>query len=97
MAAENLQLELHVAPISPDTVSSVRAELTDAIVSAAEKAELRDASTIRVHLEQTFPGAEIVVAVVSGIALETFKATILPLLKGKFDAHVKERRDHKTQ
>jgi hypothetical protein len=97
MAAENLQFELHVAPISPDTVSSVRAELTSAIVSAAEAAEFGDVKNLRVQLEQTFPGAEIVVAVVSGIALETFKATVLPLLKGKFDAHVKERRDRKTQ
>ena len=77
-------VELEIRPIPPDTVSSVREsfdEIVDAALAETGQTDLRRGGGVAVDLEQPFPGSEILIAIVSGIAIETFKEVVLPVLK----------------
>ena len=97
-------LRLTLTPISPDTVSEARAEFERTL--EAEKARgTQDSATLRddlvVRFERGFPvDASIIVALTfaSGIALEAFKALILPRLQKRMHVSIAETsdKDNKT-
>jgi len=91
-------IELSIQPIPPDTVSSVRAEILPAIEAALREAgqeQLLADGEFQVEVEKTFPtDAAIIVGLtlLSGIALETYKAIVLPRLEKRFPVKEKRRR-----
>jgi hypothetical protein len=96
-------IELTIQPIPPDTISSVKADLLPTIEAALREAgqeQLLTEGQMQVEVEQTFPTDEVVVvgfALLSGIALETYKEIILPTLKKRFRAWQKRRRKSKRK
>jgi hypothetical protein len=87
--------ELTLSPVPPDTLSTVRQELMplieSALADAGRRALLSDGE-IRVEMEETFPVGEVVVVLVtlgSGIALETYKQVVLPLLRRRYGLDAK--------
>lgn len=92
-------IELTIAPIPPDTVASVKAELLPCIEEALKKAGREEALTkgeIKVEIEKTFPTDQVILVVftlLSGIALETYKEIVLPKLKERFEVKA-EKRSH---
>ena len=96
-------IELTIRPIPPDTVSSVKADLLPTIEAALREAgqeQLLTDGQMQIEVEQTFPTDEIIVVgftLLSGIALETYKATVLPVLKKRFRAWQKRRRKSKRK
>jgi len=96
-------IELTIQPIPPDTVSSVKADFLPTIEAALREAgqeQLLTEGQIQVEVEQTFPTDEVIVVgftLLSGIALETYKAIILPALKKRFRAWQKRRRKSKRK
>ena len=90
------RIELSIAPIPPDTLASVKAELKQEIEAALREAgqeDLLSEGQIEFEVEQPFPTDELIIVgftLLSGIALEVFKATIIPRLKKRFE--VKQRR-----
>jgi hypothetical protein len=86
-------LALEISPIPPDTTSSVRAsfhELVSQAMAEAGQESLLEDGKLSVAVEQPFPGSEILVAIITGIAVETFKEVVLPKLKRRLD--IRERR-----
>jgi hypothetical protein len=87
--------------IPPDTVSSVKAEILPIVEAALREAgqeQLLTTGEFQIEVEKTFPTDLAVVAgltFLSQIALETYKATVLPWLKKRFS--VKEKRRRKTK
>jgi hypothetical protein len=83
-------IELEVTPITPDNVDSVRDELVPFIHTSLQdqgKEHLIEDGELRIQIERPFPyDAAIVVGLtfLSGVALETYKAIILPKLREKF-------------
>lgn len=96
-------IELTIQPIPPDTISSVKAELLPTIEAALREAgqeQLLTEGQMQVEVEQTFPTDEVVVVgftLLSAIALETYKAIVLPALKKRFRAWQKRRRKSKRK
>lgn len=96
-------IELAIQPIPPDTVSSARAELLTIIEDALRQAgqeQLLAEGQIQVEVERTFPTDEVIVVgftLLSQIALETYKAIVLPALKKRFRARQKRRRKGKSR
>lgn len=90
------QIELVIAPIPPDTLASVQAELEQEIEAALRESGHEDLLTsgqIQVEVEETFPINEVIIVglmLLSDIAVEVFKATVIPRLKKRFE--VKQRR-----
>ena len=95
---ETEYIELIIEPIPPDTLSSVKADVVPAIEAAlreAEREQLLTEGQMQVEVEQTFPTDEVIVVgftLLSEIALETYKAIVLPVLKKRFRAWQKRRR-----
>ncbi len=96
-------IELTIQPIPPDTVSSVKADLLPIIENALREAgqeQLLTEGQIQIEVEQTFP-TDAVIAIgftlLSGIALETYKAIVLPALKKHFRVRRKRRRKNKRK
>jgi hypothetical protein len=86
--SESIELELE--PIPPDTIASSKAELTSIIQKALQEAEQDDLlsnAQINIQVEKTFPTDAVIVVgftFLSGVALETYKALVLPALKKRF-------------
>jgi|WetSurMetagenome_2_1015567.scaffolds.fasta_scaffold628042_2 hypothetical protein len=89
------QIELVIVPIPPDTLASVQAELEQEIEAALRESGHEDLLTsgqIQVEVEETFPINEVIIVglmLLSDIAVEVFKATVIPRLKKRFE--VKQR------
>ena len=103
--AEDIEyIELAIEPISPDTISSARAELVSIIQDALRESgqeQLLVSGDLQVEVEKTIP-MELAVPVLTaaltlctGVALETYKAIILPRLKKRFQVEEKRRRKAK--
>jgi hypothetical protein len=96
------KIELVVAPIPPDTLATVRAELEQEIVVALRETgheDLLASGQIQVEIEQAFPtDAAIIVGLtlLSGMALEVFKATVIPRLKKRFEVKQQPKQPKKT-
>ena len=96
-------IELIIEPIPPDTISSVKAEILPTIEAALREAgqdQLLSEEQIQIEVEQTFPTDEVIVVgftLLSGIALETYKEIILPVLKKRFKVWQKRRRKSKRK
>ena len=104
-AAEEAEyIELTIRPIPPDTVSSVKSELVPLIKAAlrdAKQEQLLASGDLQVEVEKTIP-TELAVPVLTAaltlftsVAVETFKVTILPRLKKRFQVEEKRRRKAK--
>lgn len=94
-----VRVELVIAPIPPDTLASVKAELEqeiEAVLRESGHEDLLSSGQIQVEVEETFPTNEVItvgLTLLSGIALEVLKATVIPRLKKRFE--VKQRRQRK--
>jgi len=96
-------LELTIVPIPPDTLASVKVELEqriEAVLREAGHESLLTNRQIQIEIEQTFPTDQVVVVgvtLLSGMALETFKAIALPHLKKWVEVKVKQARKRKRR
>lgn len=95
-------IELLVAPIPPDTVATVKAEVAltiRGILEESGQANLWEDGEIKVEVEKTLPLEEQLVIVgvqlLSTVAVETFKAIVLPKLQKRFE--VKKRKSKKKK
>jgi len=94
-------IELTIVPIPPDTLASVKAELEQNIEAAlrdAGRESLLAEGQIQIEIEQTFPTDQVIVVgitLLSGMALETFKAIVLPHLKKWVEVKIKQVRKRK--
>ena len=94
-------IELELEPIPPDTIASGKAELMSLIqqvLQDAGKGNLLSNGQINIQVEKTFPvDAAIVVGLtfLSGVALETYKALVLPALKKRFAVREKSKTKQK--
>ena len=94
-------IELTIVPIPPDTLASVKAELEQNIEAALRESGRESLLTdgqIQIEIEQAFPTDQVIVVgvtLLSGMALETFKATVLPHLKKWVEVKVKQVRKQK--
>lgn len=90
-------VELEIKPIPPDTVASVKEELIPLVETTLREAgreNLLSDEQIQIEIEKTFPVDQAIIvglAFLSGIALETYKALILPKLKKRFEVKEKSR------
>ncbi len=94
-------IELELTPIPPDTIASGKAEVL-AIIEASLRthgqAQLLADDQIRVAVEKTFPTDAVLIVgltFVSQLAIETYKAIILPALRKRFQ--VRQRTKHKRR
>jgi hypothetical protein len=91
-------IKLELRPIPPDTIASAKEELMPLIEAAlreAGRSDLLSDEHIQVQVEKTFPTDDVIIVglvLLSGIALETYKALILPVLKRKFKVRQKSKR-----
>jgi len=91
-------LEVTIEPIPPDTISSAKAEILPLIEAALRETgreQLLTDGQMQIEIERTFPTDEVIVigfTLMSGIAFETYKAIVLPVLKKRFRAWQKQRR-----
>lgn len=106
-------IELLIKPIPPDTVDTIREELPTMVREALREAgreDLLTAGQIEIQIEKTLPidwielsrmaaeaGLKATFALVSGIALETYKEILLPGLKKRFKVSEKQRRKAKRR
>jgi len=90
-------IELELTPILPDTIASAKEELIPIIEAAlrdAGKEALLSEEHIQIQIEKTFPtDAAIIVGLtfLSQLAVETYKAIILPELKRRFELRQKSK------
>jgi hypothetical protein len=97
--AEHIQehIELAVVPIPPDTLASVKAELQGEIEAALRETGHEGLLTdgqIQFEIEQPFPTDEVIIVgftLLSGMALEVFKATVIPRLKKRFEVRQRQK------
>jgi hypothetical protein len=96
------EIELELTPIPPDTIASGKAEVQAIIEASLREHGQTQALTdeqIQVSLEKTFPtDAVIIVALTfaSQLAVETYKAIILPALKKRFEVRQRSKRKNRT-
>jgi len=95
-------VELLVAPIPPDTVATVKAEIVPIIQQILEednKSRLWEEGEIQVEVEKTLSLEEQLVVVgvqlVTAMAAKTFEVLVLPKLKKRFE--VKKRKSKRKQ
>lgn len=91
-------IELELTPIPPDTIASGKAEVL-AIIEASlrehEQAQLLSDEQIQMTVEKTFPTDAVIIVgltFVSQLAIETYKAVILPALKQRFQVRQRSKR-----
>ena len=95
-------IELQLIPIPPDTIASAKQELMPLIEAAlyeAGREDLLSEKQIQIEIEKTFPTDQAVIiglTLLSGIALETYKALILPRLKERFEVKQKSKLKRKA-
>ena len=96
-------IELSIRPIPPDTVSSVKAEILPIVEAALRETgqeHLLTTGEFQIEVEKTFPTDPAIVVgltFLSQIAVETYKAIILPRLKNRFQVKEKRRRKGKSK
>lgn len=96
-----LFIELELVPVPPDTVASVKEDITPLIASILRDGgheQLLSDGQMQVQVEQTFPTDEIIkigVTLLSSLAIEVFKSLILPKLKSKLEVRQKVKRGKK--
>ena len=97
-------IELLVAPIPPDTVATVKAEVATAIRDILEEsgyANLWEDGEIKVEVEKTLSLEEQLVIVgvqlLSTVAVETFKSIVLPKLQKRFEVKKRKRKKKKAK
>ncbi len=97
-------IELLVAPIPPDTVATVKAEVASAIRDILEesgKANLWEDSEIKVEVEKTLSLEEQLVIVgvqlLSTVAVKTFETIVLPKLQKRFEVKKRKRTKKKVK
>lgn len=105
--AEEIEyIELSIEPIPPDTVSSAKSEILSIIQDALRESgqeQLLASGDLQVEVEKTVP-AELAIPVLTavltlctGVALETYKAIVLPRLKKRFQVKEKGRQKAKRK
>lgn len=94
-------VQIQLTPFPPDNASSIRAELIPLVETAlAQRGHtgLLENGQIRIDVEETFPTAEVIDAVImfgSAAALEVFKEIVLPILRQRFGVRIRDRgQDH---
>lgn len=100
---ESLDLiELELTPIPPDTIASGKAEIL-AIIEAClrehEQTQLLAEDQLVVSVEKTFPTDAVIIVgltFVTQLAIETYKAIILPALKKRFEVRQRSKRKHRS-
>ena len=103
MAEPFESIELELEPIPPDTIASSKAELLSIIRQVLQEAgedDLLSTDQINIQVEKTFPTDAVVVVgftFLSGVALETYKALILPVLKKRFAVTERAKLKRKRQ
>jgi hypothetical protein len=91
------QIELNLKPIPPDTVDSVKEEVRgyiEKILKDEGQYELVTSGELKIEDQKTFPVDEvikIIITVVSPIALEVFKKTLLPRIEQRYQTWLEER------
>jgi len=101
MAQTKEVIELEITPIRPDTIGAAKKELIPMIEATLRNAERGDILTekhLRIYVEKTFPtdaSIIVVLTLLSGLALETYKAVILPALRRRFK--IKQRSKRKKE
>ncbi len=97
-------VDLWITPIPPDTVATVKTEIRSVIRQILEEngqIQLWDGKEIRVSVESTLGLGEQLVVVgvtlLSGMALETYKAIVIPELKKRFKLQEKPRKKSKAK
>jgi len=96
-------IELTIAPIPPDTVASVKAELLsyiEEVLRRADREELLAKGELQVEIEKTFPTDQVILVaftLLSAMALETYKEIVLPKLKERFETKEKRRKEGKKK
>lgn len=95
---ETEYIEVIAEPISPDTLSSVEADLVPTVETTLREAgreELLAEGDIQVMAERTFPSDDVVVVLfrlASPVALATYQEIVLPALKERFQVLQRRRR-----
>jgi hypothetical protein len=91
-------IELELTPVPPDTLASSKEELMPLIEAAlrdAGREDLLSGKDIQIQIEKTFPTNEVIIVgltFLSNVALETFKALILPRLRRRFEVRQRSKR-----
>ena len=95
-------IKLELTPIPPDTIASGKAEIM-AIIEASlrehEQTQILADEQIRVVVEKTFPTDAVLIlglTFVSQLAIETYKAIILPAIKQRFQVRQRAKRKRRT-
>lgn len=100
-------IELLLEPIPPDTVDTIKAELVPLVQEALREAgreQLLVDGEIRIEFEKTIPidwvglskiATVAVFTLVTLIAVENYKAFVIPTLKKRFKVKAKKRRKKK--
>ncbi len=92
-------LQVEITPFAPDTVSSVKSELTPLIEQVLRETQHEDLlknSQIQVEIEKTFPIDEAIVVAISlggKIAYDVWRDLILPRLKSRYSVREKSKKD----
>lgn len=90
-------IELTLKPIPPESVESLRDELSDYIragLQEKENVDVLEKGELVITPEETIPVDQVVVVVVnvlSSAALMTFEQVVLPWLKRKYEARQRRR------
>jgi len=97
-------IELLLEPIPPDTADTIKAELVPLVQEALREAgreQLLVDGEIRIKIEKTIPidwielsriATVAVFALATGIAVESYKAFVIPAIKKRFKVKAKKRR-----
>jgi hypothetical protein len=108
---DNTQMQvvsLAIRPFRPDTVDTVRSELTPMIEKALRehgREDLLIKGQIKIEIEKSLPLDQtmvyviitIVTGVITDITAETFKEIVIPKLKKRFDVEEKNRVQDKNK
>ncbi|HEX6291851.1 MAG TPA: hypothetical protein VFZ66_21885 [Herpetosiphonaceae bacterium] len=95
-------IELELTPIPPDTIASGKAEIQSIIEAALREhgqTQLLADEQIQVGVEKTFPTDAVIIVgltFVSQLAIETYKAVILPALRRRFEVRQRSKRKRRT-
>jgi len=97
-------IELLLEPIPPDTVDTIKAELVPLVQEALREAgreHLLVDGEIRIKIEKTFPidwvelsriATVAMFALATDIAVESYKAFVVPAIKKRFKIRAEKRR-----
>jgi hypothetical protein len=95
-------VELELRPIPPDTVASVKQEISDVIEQALRDAGQEQAASsgqIEIEVERTFPVDEAIIVgltFLAGIGIETYKF-MLDVLRERYEIKERERGKRKKR